>query len=297
MARRPVPRRGGPAPHGAPPPRGPRPGRRPPPPPPRKKADPTVLFGLIFAGAAVLIIGGIVMMKDSDSGIETKPDNPYLAGGGDRAGTGPTDDLPDGVRPNEPMETEPKEPKKALSDEDLLGGPAEDDGGAPPEGFKPDDGTGREETRRPMASPHRTKNWPEIAAALRELDHVESTSAADRATIDRLVATLTDFSETRGASDAKTKLIEIGRPAVPLMLKAVADYKFTSTEEKSIGNLIEQALFDIFGTRGQFHRLSPMTSEEAAYEQAFKYHFIRWEQRKNFPDDKFRDAPEEDEDG
>jgi hypothetical protein len=55
---------------------------------------------------------------------------------------------------------------------------------------------------------------------VRELPHLESTSPELRAEIDRLVDVLVDFHSGIDGIDAQTRLVEIGRPALPRVISA-----------------------------------------------------------------------------
>ncbi len=81
----------------------------------------------------------------------------------------------------------------------------------------------------------------------RPLEHLADTPPEMRAEIDRLYATLIDLDLTREASAARSRLIEIGRPAMPILLTGLYEIPLDTDEQGIQVNQIVMALRDITG--------------------------------------------------
>jgi hypothetical protein len=103
------------------------------------------------------------------------------------------------------------------------------------------------------------------------------------------VTTLMDFQAGRDGLDAMHRLVEIGKPAVPMLLKAVGPLKFKSIEDRSAGYLVDQAIRKITRhTRGM--ELKPMLEDSKVYTRVLKYHVAWWERRKHLEGEAFPES-------
>jgi ribosomal protein S27E len=183
------------------------------------------------------------------------------------------------VRPKpakpEEVELDPDEPDEIGEEPDL---------GPPPRQPEPEP---REEPREDPSEDLRYLSWPEIQKKLRELPHHEDTSGSVRAEIDRLMPVLLDFQSGGDGLKAKDRLVEIGKAAVPALLKGTANLDFAQLEDRSAGQLIDEALREITGnTRGM--ALKVPIDKVKVWQRTFKYHLVYWETHKHLEGDKFR---------
>jgi hypothetical protein len=114
-----------------------------------------------------------------------------------------------------------------------------------------------------------------------------------RSEIDKLVETLMDFQSGRDGITAQKRLIEIGKPAVPMLLKAVAGLKFESIEDRAAGGLVDYALREITRYTRGVPEIKAMMRDPKQYQRVFKYRFIWWERRKDLEGDEFPEPMEE----
>jgi len=79
------------------------------------------------------------------------------------------------------------------------------------------------------------------------LEHLPETSPELRARIDGLYATMLDLGLTKESSRAQRELVEIGRPAIPVLLTGLYETPLDTEENAIRCNLIDQALQRITG--------------------------------------------------
>ena len=129
------------------------------------------------------------------------------------------------------------------------------------------------------------------------LPHLEDTPAEIAARIDELYATLIDLEETRGAVRARDALIEIGRPAIPILLTGLYEIPLETEAQAIQCNLIVTTLRDItgqdFGYAPQVAIGSGVGTTEERRQSAIKQWFAWWYlNEKRFTEKKVEDGLE-----
>ncbi len=79
------------------------------------------------------------------------------------------------------------------------------------------------------------------------LGHLEDTPPELQARIDRCIATMLDLELTKESSRAQRELVEIGKPAIPILLTKFFEIPADTEENRIRCNLIDQALQRITG--------------------------------------------------
>jgi hypothetical protein len=122
------------------------------------------------------------------------------------------------------------------------------------------------------------------------LGHLDDTPPELRARIDELYATMIDLDLTKESSRAMMELIEIGRPAIPILLTGMFEIQLDTEEHAIQVNLIDQCLRTITGFSTGF---KPMVAEGSAAgttqerrDSSIKQWFAWWHRKKN----KFQEA-------
>jgi len=81
------------------------------------------------------------------------------------------------------------------------------------------------------------------------LGHLETTPQELRDVIDALVDTMTDLDLTREAAAAKRRLVDIGRPAIPILLTQLFENPLENQDQAIQGNMVVETLREITGQR------------------------------------------------
>jgi hypothetical protein len=121
---------------------------------------------------------------------------------------------------------------------------------------------------------------PELRKYMAALDHLESTPPALRREIDKKIATMVDFQSGVEGFKAQTRLIEIGKPAVPLLLREASHLTFESIEHRSAGAMLDKVLREITN----YKRITPLKliiEKPAIYWRVFKYHLVWWKEHEH----------------
>lgn len=79
------------------------------------------------------------------------------------------------------------------------------------------------------------------------LAHLEDTPEALRQEIDAQLLTMLDLEQNKASIKARTRLVEIGRPAIPRLLTKFFEIPADTRENRIRCNMIDQALSDITG--------------------------------------------------
>ncbi len=90
------------------------------------------------------------------------------------------------------------------------------------------------------------------------LEHLATTPAELRERIDELYATMIDLNLTTEASRAQAELVQIGKPAIPVLLTGLYETPLDTHEQSIQVNLIDQTLRQI---TGQFMGYKPQVQE------------------------------------
>lgn len=117
----------------------------------------------------------------------------------------------------------------------------------------------------------------------RALEHLEDTPPELRAEIDQAYATMIDLDLTREATQARQRLVEIGKPAIPVLLTGLYEIPLDTMDQAIQVNQICRALRDI---TGEYHGYEPMelagstvgTTRERR-ESSIKQWFAWWERK------------------
>jgi len=117
------------------------------------------------------------------------------------------------------------------------------------------------------------------------LDHLDDTPPALRARIDELYATMLDLDLTKEAAAAQHELVEIGRPAIPILLTGLYETPLDSEENAIKCNLIVQSLRRItgesFGYKPQVQEGSGVGTTEERRQSSIKQWFAWWYKNQN----------------
>jgi hypothetical protein len=112
------------------------------------------------------------------------------------------------------------------------------------------------------------------------LEHLEDTPPDVRARIDALYATMIDLDLTKEGTRAQAELIEIGRPAIPILLTGLYEIPLETEDQAKQVNLIVIGLRSI---TGQYMGFKPMMMEgsgvgttEERRQSAIKQWFAWW---------------------
>jgi hypothetical protein len=130
------------------------------------------------------------------------------------------------------------------------------------------------------------------------LAHLEDTAPELRARIDQLYATMTNLELTRESSRALAELIEIGRPAIPILLTGLYQTPLDGEDNLRRINLIDQALraisgFDT-GFKPQIQEASGVGTTEERQKSSVRQWFAWWYQnQKKFVAAEEKDALED----
>ena len=112
------------------------------------------------------------------------------------------------------------------------------------------------------------------------LAHREDTPPELRARIDELYATMLDLDLTKEAADAQHELVEIGRPAIPILLTGLYETPLDSEENAIKCNLVVQSLRRItgesFGYKPQVLEGSAVGTTEERRQSSIKQWFAWW---------------------
>ncbi len=112
------------------------------------------------------------------------------------------------------------------------------------------------------------------------LEHLESTPADVRARIDSLYATMVDLDLTKEAMQARADIVDIGRPAIPILLTGLFNTPLDTDDNAIIANIIVTALRDItdqyFGYEPQILAGSAAGTTEERRASAIKQWFAWW---------------------
>ena len=112
------------------------------------------------------------------------------------------------------------------------------------------------------------------------LAHLDSTPAELRAEIDKLYETMVDLDLTREATRARTRIEEIGRPAIPRLLTGLYETPLDSEENAIRANITVVALRSItaqdFGYEPQVLVGSSQGTTEERRQSAIKQWFAWW---------------------
>ena len=232
-----------------------------------------LVIGLVGLGCVLVVVVVLVFAmggpdkSDAGSGMPDETSNrpPENTGPRDPApgNTDVTDPAPGGTNINQPPPPDKPEPE--------------------PEKPKPEP----EPEPEPSQDIHYMQ-WGELSKVMKELEPAEGTSPSDVTKITKMVALVMDFQSGRDGQDAMYDLIKIGKPAVPMLLKAVAGLTFVDIPDRSAGALVDQALRGITNYTRQME-LKPVIEKPGLYKRVFKYHFIWWEEHKHLEGDKFKE--------
>ena len=117
------------------------------------------------------------------------------------------------------------------------------------------------------------------------LEHLEDTPQELRERIDSLYATLIDLDLTKEAAAAMRELVEIGRPAIPVLLTGLYETPLESEAQAIQANLIVQTLRNItgesFGYKPQVALGSGVGTTEERRQSAIKQWFAWWYRKQN----------------
>jgi predicted Zn finger-like uncharacterized protein len=128
------------------------------------------------------------------------------------------------------------------------------------------------------------------------LEHLEDTPPELRARIDGLVATMLDLELTKEGARARRELIEIGRPAIPILLTRFYEIPVDTEENRIRCNIIDQTLQSITGQHfgyapGEAGSAAGTTEERR--DSSIKQWFAWWyKNQKRFTEKKTDDALE-----
>lgn len=123
------------------------------------------------------------------------------------------------------------------------------------------------------------------------IEHFEDTPLELREEIDRLYATMTNLDLTRESSKARQALVDIGRPALPVLLTGLYLTPLDTDENAMKLNLIDQALRDITGHLTTFSPMQPIDAAAEERRQSGIKQWFGWYHRKA---NRFTENEEED---
>lgn len=129
------------------------------------------------------------------------------------------------------------------------------------------------------------------------LEHLADTPQELRDEIDRLFATMIDLDLTKEASRAQARLVEIGRPAIPVLLTGLYEEPLATEDDAIQVNMIVQSLRSItgqyMGFKPQVAVGSGVGTTEERRASAIKQWFAWWYKNQNkFEDKDVQDALE-----
>jgi hypothetical protein len=130
------------------------------------------------------------------------------------------------------------------------------------------------------------------------LPHLDDTPPELRARIDELYATMTNLDLTKESSRALAELIEIGRPAIPILLTGLYQTPLDSEANARRVNLIDQALRSITGYdtgyKPQIQEASGVGTTEERQKSSVRQWFAWWYKNKGtFVEAEKKDALED----
>lgn len=112
------------------------------------------------------------------------------------------------------------------------------------------------------------------------LPHLDDTPAVLRNEIDELFATMTDLDLTTEASAAQHRLVDIGRPAIPILLTGLYETPLDSEENAIKCNLMVQTLRRItgqhFGFEPQVAEASSVGTTDERRQSSIRQWFAWW---------------------
>jgi hypothetical protein len=255
-------------------------------PPPKSNAPLFIVLGI----AAVVVVGGVlafVLMQD-DKPSKPKPTD-VASGtqpGGPGAGTQPVAPEPaPGPGPTAPQPgTGPTEPGPSLPPSDGPTRPPSDGpSGTARTEPSPEDGGSRAVTEEIPAGQlfgqkrFRLRMEPYEKLVV-DLDHFDDTPDELKTEIDGLCKVIVDFNAGGDTLDARTRLREIGRPALPKIISAFIHAGDTGTPE-GVANacFVDGTLREIVGDRVRDANLKPMARpSKAQIQKAVKEWYIWW---------------------
>jgi hypothetical protein len=238
----------------------------------------------ILGLAAVVAVVVVLMTKD----------NKQEAGSGDpRAASG----APDYSSPAPKTDPEPKKPDKPdIPTPTFVPDP---DPEPDPEPRRPDKPVVPD---KPVKKDISTMDWDEISNELAALEHVPGTAESLKSEINKLVTTMLDFQSGGDGLRAQKRLIEIGKPAVPIILRGLAKLGFKSIEDRSATCMADEALREITNYT-RIDQLRAVMEDPRIYRRVVKRRMQWWESRKHLegaafpetvPDDDEEDDEEDD---
>ena len=133
-----------------------------------------------------------------------------------------------------------------------------------------------------------------LEAEPKPLEHLEETPPELRSRIDQLYATMVDLDLTKEAADAQHELVDIGKPALPILLTGLFETPLDSEENAIKCNLVVQTLRRItgrsFSYRPQLLEGSSVGTTEERRRSGIRQWFAWWHRNK----DKFEKKEVED---
>ena len=114
-------------------------------------------------------------------------------------------------------------------------------------------------------------------AEMRPLEHLEDTPEALRKEIDEATLRLIDYElSPKENNRARTTLVALGRPAIPILLTKIYETKITDDTQLAKVTNLYQTLVDITGYDPGFTPLGTSDDSEKQREQALKAYFAWW---------------------